>query len=399
MPKLFLPAFYLWIIVAAIPAHAQTRSEIDTAKAALDLKIYQATAAALVAAREAEARKATAEAERAELLARLPPSSSKTLAGEADVTRLGAAGLLTAFDLARELAAEVCTALPLHTPTVVHDPVSTQGVVSARIVADGIAHMRDQLARQALELQALIDSHSPEEAQQQRIASAALAAVPAVVKAAADIGALFKSDVTAQGLAYGDGARSMFATALAQACPGRVVALGAGYLGELDHGRYAQLMDLVRQLMRLAGENAGRVSRIERLADAAKGETKAALSDAARRADGLLKAAGLFVESLKVGETGDKSPLYNASRYIGYANRVSAANVLDFDLRLEGISLVKDGLFTGQRLRLSGMAFLWYRLHQPDGTLLMARTVRRAARPVQVDLRGELVEGGFWRGE
>ena len=44
------------------------------------------------------------------------------------------------------------------------------------------------------------------------------------------------------------------------------------------------------------------------------------------------------------------------------------------------------------------MAFLWYRVHEPDGRLLMADAVRRVARPVEVDLRGDAVGGEFWGG-
>jgi hypothetical protein len=57
---------------------------------------------------------------------------------------------------------------------------------------------------------------------------------------------------------------------------------------------------------------------------------------------------------------------------------------------------VKDGLFTGQKLRLSGVAFLWYRVHEPDGTLRVADALRRVTRPVEVDLRGEAVKDDFF---
>jgi hypothetical protein len=53
-------------------------------------------------------------------------------------------------------------------------------------------------------------------------------------------------------------------------------------------------------------------------------------------------------------------------------------------------------MFTGQKLRLSGVAFLWYRVHEPDGTLRMADAVRRISRPVEVDLRGDSVGGDFF---
>jgi hypothetical protein len=112
----------------------------------------------------------------------------------------------------------------------------------------------------------------------------------------------------------------------------------------------------------------------------------------------LLKTVDGFVDSLKAGEAGDKSPLFNAARYLGYAARTSGMLVLDFDLRLEGMTIVKDSLFTGQRLRLSAVAFLWYRVHEPNGSLRMANAVRRVAKPVEVDLRGEEANGDFWNG-
>jgi hypothetical protein len=88
--------------------------------------------------------------------------------------------------------------------------------------------------------------------------------------------------------------------------------------------------------------------------------------------------------------------LFNAVRYLGYANRTAGALVLDFDLRLEGMTIVKDGLFSGQRLRLSSVAFLWYRVYEPNGTLRMADAVRRMTEPVEVDLRGRDAGGEFW---
>jgi hypothetical protein len=60
------------------------------------------------------------------------------------------------------------------------------------------------------------------------------------------------------------------------------------------------------------------------------------------------------------------------------------------------MTIVKDGLFSGQKLRLSGVAFLWYRLYSPDGSLRLADAVRRITEPVEVDLRGEDAGGEFW---
>lgn len=382
----------------ARPACAQTKSQIDALKAALELQIYQATADALMVQREAQARAAAAEAERAELLARLPPASSEALRGETNVTKFGAAGLVKAFDLAQELAAEVCTALPAGERVAVYETGTAQGVLAARLVQDALVRHAADLAERNRELDRVIAAHAPQKFDAGGALAIGLTVVPATLRAAADLAALFKSDVSAAGIAYGDGARGMFVTALQQHCPDRIGGLGSGYLGELDGKQYDTLLGRVRALVAERGGLANRIVIVGRLADAAKGEEKKNLAALETAGASLLKTVDAFVESLKAGEAGDKSPLFNAARYLGYAQRTSGLRVLDLDLRLEGMTIVKDNLFTGQKLRLSGVAFLWYRLHEPDGTVRVAKTVRRMARPVEVDLRGEGVGGEFWGG-
>jgi hypothetical protein len=353
------------------------------------------TADLATAQREAEARAAIAEAERAELLARLPPASIKPLQGSIDTRQFGAAGLVRAFDLARELASEVCAALPADRKAAIYEPAAAQGVLAARQVVDAIERLKDDLVRQNKELQQVIEAHTPQ-GSAAAIGLALLTAVPATMKAGADLSALFKTDVSAQGIAYGDGARSLFATLLSQRCPDKLVGLGSGYLGELDGRQYAILLARVRALAAQRGELAQRIAALDKLADAAKGEEKRGLAALVSGAGALLKTVDAFIDSLRAGETGDRSPLFNAARYLGYAARTEGMLVLDFDLRLEGMTIVKDALFTGQKLRLSGVAFLWYRVHEPDGTLRFADAVRRISRPVEVDLRGDGVGGEFF---
>jgi hypothetical protein len=358
------------------------------------------TAAEREAARalqEAELRKAIAEADRAELLARAP-LAVPPLAGALDTRGFGAAGLVRAFDLAGQLAGEVCGALPADRPIVLYDPAASQGVVAARTVSGSIDRIADELKRQNKALQEVIDRNLPAGTAGRSFGLATPAIVPATVKAVADLAGLFRTDVTATGMGYGEGARALFATALAQSCPDKVAGLGAGYLGELDIGQYEKLMGWVRTLTAARGEYANRVALVGRLADEAKGELKKELTAVENAAGALLKTVDGFLDSLKAGEASEKSPLFNAARYLGYANRTAGALVLDFDLRLEGMSLVKDNLLSGQHLRLSGVAFLWYRLHEPDGRLLAARTLRRVAAPVEVDLRGTNANGSFWDG-
>ena len=390
---------YLMLFITAglsFPVAAQvSKEELDATKNALESRIIQLAGDALAAQREAEARQATLEAERAALLAQLPAANVRALAGAVETRQFGAAGLVRAFDLARQLAAEVCTTLPAGEQVVLYDPTVSQGVLAARTVNDTLVRMGEDMARRNKELQLYIDTHTPPGAVLSTL-STALTVVPAVLRASLDTASLFKTDVTAAGLAYGEGARALFASALTQSCPQQIAGLGGGYLGELDTAQHERLLGRLRALANHRADYANRIALLQKLADNAKGEEKKELGAAAGAAGATLKALDAFIESLRAGEPGDRSPLSNAARYLGYANRTAGASVLDVDLRLEGLSIVRDSLLTGQKLRLSGVALLWYRLHAPDGSLRLARTLRRMAPPVEVDLRGDEAEGEFW---
>jgi len=344
---------------------------------------------------EAEARQALAEAERAELLARVPSAQSKPLAGAVDTRQFGAAGLVRAFDLARELAATLCARLPAGRVAMLYDPASAQGMVAARTVDGALTRLSSDMAERNKALQRYLDTHRPSGALPPSL-FAALTVVPATVRAGADLAALLRSDVTATSIGYGEGARTLFASALAQSCPERISGLGAGYLGELDWARYDKLLGRLQALAVHRAGYAQRIAELQALIDAAKGEDKKEFTAVAQATLAQLKVVDAFVESLKAGEASEKSPLFNAARYLGYSERTAGSLVLDIDLRLEGMSIVKDKLFTGQHLRLSGAAFLWYRLHEPDGRVVAAEVLRRISRPVEVDLRGSGAPDGFW---
>lgn len=347
---------------------------------------------------EAETRQALAEAERAELLARLPPVQAKALSGNLEAGKIGAAGLARAFDLALELAIDVCAGLPQDRQVTLYDPVVSQGVVAARTVDGALARTAQELAERNLELQRYINAQTPESADSRpAIPLIWLTAPTVLLRAGADLAGLFKSDATLAGSAYGDGARALFASALARSCPARLAGLSGGYMGELDIARHDRLLERVRLVGTERSVLAQHAARLEVLADAAKGELKKELQAVEAAARAQLKAVDAFIEGLRAGEASDKSPLFTAARYLGQAERSAGALVLDVDLRLEGLTQVRGNLFGGERLSLSGVAFLWYRLHEPDGRLLRADALRRVSRPVEVQLRGERGDSGFWQ--
>jgi hypothetical protein len=380
---LAFPCLLFALLLTAAPAWGQSADELA------DLRARRL---------EAEARQAVAEAERAELLARLPPAQSKPLSGSLDTRQFGAAGLVRAFDLARELATTLCARLPAGRAVALYDPVASQGMVAARTVDSALARLSSDMAERNKTLQRYLDTRRPPGTGTAALPLAALAVVPALARAGADVAALLRSDVSATGIGYGEGARSLFATALAQACPERISGLGAGYLGELDWARYEKLLGRVKSLADHRAAYAQRIAELQALQGAAEGEQKKEIAALAQAALAQLKVVDAFVDSLKAGEASDKSPLFNAVRYLGYAERTAGSLVLDAELRLEGMSIVKQHLFGGQHLRLSGVAFLWYRLHEPDGRLLAAEALRRISRPVEVDLRGSGAPDEFWSG-
>ena len=347
---------------------------------------------------DAQTRQALAQAERAELLAQLPPSQTRAPSGAVDARQFGAAGLARAFDLALELAAELCAGLPPGRQVTLYDPAAAQGVVAARTVDAALERMGDALATRNRALAHYIGQHTPT-AQRAALAPALvwLTAPAMTLRAVADLSSLFKRDATLAGSAFGDGAQALFASALARSCPTRWSGLGSGYMGELDTGRHARLLERVRLLGQERGALAAHVDALQALADSAKGAQKKEFAAVASSAVAQLKSADAFNDALRAGEASDKSPLFTAARYLGLAERSAGALVLDVDLRLEGLTLVRDNLFSGERLSLSGVAFLWYRLHEPDGRLLRADALRRVSRPITVDLHGKRnADGLFW---
>jgi hypothetical protein len=381
-------AFYLIVMLclgALYSAHSNAQSSVSA-----DLPEARARL------QEAEARQAIAEAERAELLARLPLAQTKALGGSVDTRGFGAAGLARAFDLTLELAAEVCQMLPPERIVILYDPLVSQGIVVARTVDAALVRQAQELAARNAALQRYIEASTPAAARRRSALLLAWLTAPAMVlRAGADLASLFKTDTTLAGTAYGDGARALFASAMARSCPARLAGLSGGYMGELDLTRHAALLERVRLVGLERAALAQHIDALDALA-AARGERKKELAAMAAAATVQLKAVDSFIDSLRAGEASDKSPLFTTARYLGQAERSSGALVLDVDLRLEGLAVQRDHLFTGERLALSGVAFLWYRLHEPDGRLVRADALRWISRPVRVDLRGVPDNDGFW---
>lgn len=376
-----------------------TKDQLDAAKYEQELRVLQATADLQVKQKEAEARKAIADAEKAELAAKLPATDTKALAGKVNTEKFGAAALVKAFDLARDLSKDVCMTLKATPATTfaIHEPTIAQGIVTARLLEEGITKTTKDLDDQNKVLKNNIDPSFENKGGAKIGVLLGLGAVTSGMKAVADLASLAKQDVTITGATYGTGTRGLFISALAENCKDQVTGLGSGYMGELDLVRYRALTAKVQTLVTARSAFADSVTKFSKQVEAAKGETKEPLSKLLAASTTLLKVADTFIEGLKIGDGSDKSPLYNAARFLAYSDRIAGSSVLDFDLLLEGMSITKDSIFTGQRLSLSAVALFWYRLHSADGTLIQAKTIRRITPPIAVDLKGDDAPSDFWQ--
>jgi len=389
----------LCMIGVISPTYSQvTKEDLDAAKYEQELKLLQATADLQIKQKEAESRKAIADAEKAEFAVKLPATETKSLAGKINTEKFGAAGLVKAFDLARELSKEVCTELKSSGSTFsIYDATITQGIVAARLQIEGIDKFTNDLNAQNKILENNIDAGIVSKGSQKFGFLLGLGAATTGMKAVADFAALAKQDVTIVSSSYGAGTRGLFISAVAENCQDQVVGLGIGYMGDLDLAKYRILTDKVRALVSARSLFSENITKFSNQVEATKGDAKEPLSKLLAASTTLLKTADSFIDGLKIGDGTDKGPLYNAARYLSYSDRIAKSNILDFDLALEGMTITKDSIFTGQRLSLSAVALFWYRLHSTDGALLKARTIRRITPPIRVDLKGEDAPSDFWK--
>jgi len=365
---------------AEIAGYKRTQRE---AEALTDLGIRQ---------KEAEAKKAEAEAEKGEILAKLPPTKTEALPGSIDAKNFGSAGLIVAIDLAKELAPRLCGVVEQGQTVLVYDATTTSGITSARLLDTQLALFQDSLnkALQEKDDTKIID-HFPYES---FVMGAAVAT--GTIKAVADLASLFKTNITVSKTDFPE-AKSLLLTAMANNCPEKLTSLGFGYAGELDtkefEGLRTKALKLLNDRAKLEMRIAGVKKKLDDEKDVAK---KKALQTKFDDLSVVGKLVDGFIAVLKPNEISDKSPLPVAAKYLALSKLTASSNILDIDFKLEGLTIIKENIFTGQKLRLSATAITWYRLHEKGGEIIKAGVWREMAKPVQVDLRGEDANNAFW---
>jgi hypothetical protein len=393
-----------WPVLAqtdnATLAQEKTRLELEAAieKSKADIAGYkkaQREAEALtdlgIRQKEAEARKAEADAEKGEVLAKIPPTKIEALPGSIDAKNFGAAGLIVAIDLAKALAPRLCGVIDQGQTALVYDATTISGITSARLLDTQLALFQDSLNKALQEK----DDTKARSLFEMGIGMGAAVAT-GTIKAVADLASLFKTNITVSKTDFTE-AKSLLLTAMANNCPEKLTSLGFGYMGELDTTEFDGLRTKALKLLNDRAQLESRITGIKKKLDDEKDAAKKKvlqtqfedLSAVGKLVDG-------FIAVLRPNEINDKSPLPVAAKFLALSKRTANSNVFDIDLKLEGLTIIKENIFTGQKLRLSATAITWYRLHEKAGKVVKAGVWREIAKPVQVDLRGDDADNAFW---
>jgi hypothetical protein len=337
-------------------------------------------------------RQKQAEARRAEAEARIPPTQAKALSGAIDIKQFGAAGRVVAVDLAQDLAKELCEriqAAPGVGKVAIFDAQTASGVVAART-------LEKQMQLLSAGLQGALSAPAERAAKAFAAPGFDAAIATGTIKAFADLASLFKTDVSVTNTSFPD-SKAFFVTAMASTCGERLASLGTGYLGELDSTGMDELVDKTLAILKDREALQARIDEVKaKFAKEKDAARKSALQSRLGNLNAVAKQVDDFLDGIKPGQASDKSTLVIASRYLAESKRVSHAKVLDLSISLEGLSIVRNNFFTGQKLRLSATGIVSYRIQELDGALVTAGVMRRMAKPVSVNLRGNALNDRFW---
>ncbi|MGE8453025.1 MAG: hypothetical protein ACN6OP_20875 [Pseudomonadales bacterium] len=411
------------LALAPTIALGQTSDEIaalETQKKAAELvkMIEEAKAAAGVARRNqllnesqtetslTEENKKRADAEKAELAAKLPTTTATALTGSVGTEGVKLIALGPVLNKLDEAAKELClTSSPDN--VLIFDRTLVDGIVAARLLQ---AQIKDLTYANKNIVAPLVPAPGQLTVTPKVAALLALSAVTTGIKAVADLAALFKTNVTTAKVDLNE-PKLVFHTMLAAHCGSRILAVPGSYVGELDSTALDEMLASVKELVTARG-TANEVADRKRKAVTAYNATLKKAEEAkdtnlvaaikvqieAEQAslmplDEVLKQTDAFLLALKTADTTGAGPLVVASRFKALATRIQqrqSSVMLDLDVRAEGVTIVKDSIFTGQKLRIAGAAILSYKVLNLDGSIKFAKVQTLTTPFTELDLRRKL---------
>jgi hypothetical protein len=338
----------------------------------------------------AVSKKTQQEAEKAQVLTNIPPTKTEALSGSVNASNFGSAGLVVAVDLLNELASSLCEVIDDGQTAIIYDATTISGITFAHAIDT-------QLSLYEKSLDKALNPSQGNDKQGNRSGVAEVAVATGAIKTLADFASLFKTNVTVNKTDFSD-AKQILLTAMASRCPEKLTSFGVGYMGDLVTTQFDTLLIRVEKLLDDKAKLDDRILMLKKQVESEKKDSpkKKTLQ---KKLDDLLvvsKSVEAFMVVLKPTDLSATAPLPVAAKYLALSKRTEESCVFDVDIKLEGLTITKENIFTGQKLRLSAIAIVWYRLYGRDGKILKAGVSRKMAKPVEVDLRGEDAKSSFW---
>lgn len=365
-----------------------------------------------VAASEAKLREAIATSKKAELEARFPPGTTQPLKGSVTgaENKMGLASNILAVELAKKLAKDVCANLatidkdPTKRNVVLYNANVFASMSSSRLLLEQLDWLERDLAEASAAARKRESSTPapvrPSGSTPRRgpffAAGPALIALTGSIRAFADLTSLAKTDVSLSPGEFEAGdAQALFVTALQQNCAERFVVLD-GYLGDIPPG----VVDTARKRIGILHTNREIVvefrdrlkADLPKLAAEKRSEAQLQIDELTT----LTTQAEGFLSALKPFDSSETSPLMNALKLEALNKRIAGHNVMELKFLLEGLSVTRDNMFTGQKLYLSATSVFWYRVMNRQGEVLLTDVQRRVVTPMFFDVKGKNPKDEFF---
>ena len=365
--------------------YASSIDELKAEKEKLELESAIEKAKSEIAA----AKKATAEAKRDEILSQIPATKTEALPGSVDIKNFGSAGLIVAVDLANQIAKPLCDSISINDKSViVFDASTISGIVSANLLNDQISTLQGKLDEASKE--------NKNDNPASMLPVAGVVAATETIKAVADLASMFKTNTTVDKTDFPE-SKAVLIAAMTNQCPQKISSIGVGYQGELDTSDFKDLRDRISTLMedriKLEEKNSKIKSQIKLEKNTTK-KTELQLKINSYTATG--KLVDDFITAIKPNELNDKSPLPILAKYLSLSRRTVNSNIMDLNIKLEGLSIIKENIFTGQKLYLSATGIVWYSIQDRSGNFIKGGVIRKIAQPVSLKLKGKEVSAAFF---
>lgn len=367
------------LLVLTAPHTASSASDLSDQKTSAEIEKLRADTAKA----HADAEKARAEA----MTARLGPVDKlKAPEGTIDPSNMGLAGTMVAIDLLRNevvkrLKADLCGS---GEKFALRDATLQDKAFAARRTEE----LLDQyLANLQEHRKKLVDWGRNKRI---RPTAADIAGATAIIYALQQIAGLSRSDFKF-GLSRVDDAKALLVTFLSNetGCD-NFVRFGLGHLGEPDKKRLNELVKKTDRVQDLRAELSGMLARYteEEKKDPVVAHAIAAVA-----------AAGRFIEALVPDSLESNAPLFVVAQHLRYVEELRGVQqLLDIEVKLDGLSIVKNRWLLGQRLSFTGAVVVNFRLfNRESGKLEKSGVIYGLGQPRGIELHGEAPSEDFFR--